>query len=287
MNKKNKIILGTVQFGLNYGINNVESKPTKNKVYKMLDFATEHGIEILDTADAYGNASEIIGKYNAVYPERFLINTKFQAKGLQLSKQLEASFAKLQTNHVNTYFYHSFFDFVNYPAIQEELKILKMDGKINKVGISVYDNEEFKIAIDSDIIDTIQFPFNLLDNYYQRGELMTFAKERGKELQVRSVFLQGLFFKTLDSIPPKLTPLKPYLQLIHDLSNKYQFSIEQLALMYAIQQPAIDYIIIGVDNLEQLKQNMYICNQNFSDEIFEKINQIKVHETNLLYPKNW
>ena len=60
----NKLILGTVQFGLKYGINNTIGKPKKNEVLNLLKFAYNSGIRVLDTAEAYGNAHQLIGNYH-------------------------------------------------------------------------------------------------------------------------------------------------------------------------------------------------------------------------------
>jgi aryl-alcohol dehydrogenase-like predicted oxidoreductase len=284
---KSKFILGTVQFGLDYGINNTIGKPTENQVHEMLDFAALNGIGILDTADAYGNATELLGKYNRMKKNRFKINTKFKCNDESLEAQLSGTLEKLNTKSVNTYFYHSFLDFEKHSEILPALVKLKRKNRIEKIGMSVYDNNEFKVAINLSEIDVIQFPFNLLDNRSQRGENMKLAKVNKKELQVRSVFLQGLFFKSYDDLPPKLTALKPYLKNISDLLMKNHLSVQQLALSYAMQQPEIDHIIIGVDSLEQLRHNLNMGKQKISPEILESIDQIKVLETELLYPKNW
>jgi len=284
---KSKFILGTVQFGLDYGINNTVGKPTEIQVYEMLDYAASHGIEILDTADAYGNATELLGKYNRMNTNRFRINTKFKCNNESLEAQLSETLELLNTNSINTYFYHSFLDFEQHPELLTFLVDLKKKKRIEKIGMSVYDNNEFRVAINISEIDVIQFPFNLLDNRSQRGEYMKLAKEKSKELQVRSIFLQGLFFKSFDDLPPKLTALKPYLKNISDLLIKNNLTIQQLALSYAMQQPEIDHIIIGVDSLEQLRHNLNLGRQKISPEILESIDQIKVLETELLYPKNW
>lgn len=284
---KSKFILGTVQFGLDYGINNAVGKPTEIQVYEMLDYAASHGIEILDTADAYGNATELLGTYNRMKTNRFSINTKFKCNHESLEKQLSGTLELLNTKSINTYFYHSFLDFEQHPELLPVLVELKRKNRIEKIGMSVYDNNEFKVAINLSEIDVIQFPFNLLDNRSQRGENMKLAKVNKKELQVRSVFLQGLFFKSYDYLPPKLTALKPYLKNISDLLMKNHLSVQQLALSYAMQQPEIDHIIIGVDSLEQLRHNLNMGKQKISPEILESIDQIKVLETELLYPKNW
>lgn len=284
---KSKVILGTAQFGLEYGINNISGKPNIDEVFRIIKYAASHGINLLDTADAYGDASEALGKFNTIYPDKFLINTKFKSSNLSISEQLNISLKKLQTNRINVYFFHNFNDFIGLPSVLKEVLALKEDGKISKVGLSVYDNNEFRKAIDSDFIDVIQFPFNLLDNRLQRGELMELAKTRGKELQARSVFLQGLFFKSHDNIPSALTPLKPYLKQIKLLSEQHYLEIGKLSLLYALQQPEIDHIIIGIDNMLQLKYNLEIAGTKLDEEIIDNINRIEVKEVDLLYPKNW
>ena len=65
MNKISKLCLGTVQLGLDYGVANREGKPSLEKSLKMLDFAYESGIRWFDTAQAYGNAEEVLGNYLA------------------------------------------------------------------------------------------------------------------------------------------------------------------------------------------------------------------------------
>lgn len=282
-----KLILGTVQFGLDYGINNSIGKPNIGEIHKILDFAKSSGIEILDTADAYGNASEIIGSYFKEKGSVFKVNTKFKGDDKSLVEQLQGSLSVLNLAQVDTYFFHSFEDFKSNKAYLTELVLLKESGLIRNIGLSVYDNLEFEKAIITKEIDVIQFPFNLLDNFRQRGQLIKLAKAKGKQLQVRSVFLQGLFFKNPESLPSKLNPLKPYLLEIKKMAQDFSVEIEHLALNYALQQPEIDYVIIGVDNLEQLKRNIMFALKPVVPEIMEPINQLIVKETELLYPKNW
>lgn len=283
----NKLILGTVQFGLDYGINNKSGKPSVSDAFKMLDFAKQNDIKTIDTADSYGTASKIIGDYLKNNPDSFWVNTKFKKSNIKIKKQLYNSLKDLNIDRVNTYFYHSFNDFLLHPELLGELKELKNAGLINKIGISVYDNEELKEAIVSETIDTIQLPFNLLDNYTQRGKLLKHAKLKGKEIQARSVFLQGLFFISPNELPPKLFPLKKYLKNIFDITSSEQITIEELAVQYAINQSFIDYIVIGVDNLEQLEKNLNIAKTNLRTETIHTIDSINVTEIELLYPKNW
>ena len=281
-----KLILGTAQFGLNYGINNVYGKPSEQTVGSLLDYARTKGILILDTADAYGDASQIIGRYHQTR-QKFSINTKFKKGTSDLSAQLDASLKALNIDYVNVYFFHEFKDFISYPSVRNQLDELKKNGKIKKTGLSVYDNNEFLEAINSEYIDVIQIPFNLLDNYSKRGDLIMLAKKKGKELHVRSVFLQGLFFKKVSNLPLKIRPLGYYLNVLHKLADEINVSIEQLALGYVLQHAEIDNFIIGVDTMDQLKHNIEMIENKISEDIVKKIDKINVKETMLLYPKNW
>jgi aryl-alcohol dehydrogenase-like predicted oxidoreductase len=282
-----KIILGTVQFGLNYGINNTGGKPSEESVHEILEYAGQQGVKIIDTADAYGNATELLGIFNQKHPDVFLINTKFRNSGNSLSDQLQDSLRKLRIQKVHTYFFHSYEDFIRYPDLLLELNKLKKVLKFEKIGLSVYDNQEFRSAIKNKEIEVIQLPFNLLDNFSKRGDLLKEAKDKGKEIQVRSVFLQGLFFKPLNMIPSKLGKLIPYLQQINEIASINNLTVEQLALQYALSQPEIDHVIIGIDNLEQLKRNLAFTQQILPGPTLQSINKILVKETELLYPKNW
>ena len=87
----NKFILGTVQFGLDYGINNIIGKPSREQVFMMLEYAAQHGVKSLDTADAYGTATKLLGDFNSDHPGLFSINTKFKGNQVPLPGQLTNS----------------------------------------------------------------------------------------------------------------------------------------------------------------------------------------------------
>jgi aryl-alcohol dehydrogenase-like predicted oxidoreductase len=283
-----KLILGTVQFGLNYGINNSAGKPSIETIEKIFTRAHASGIGQLDTAEAYGDAQKLIGEFHQKQNIRFDVNTKF--KGVQpemLGNELTKAINDLKVESINTWFYHSFADYNNYPGLGKELAEIKKQQLIKKIGVSVYSNTEFEKVVGDEGVDVIQLPFNLLDNFSYRGELLTKAKQHQKTIQVRSVFLQGLFFKDLTTLPVYLLPLKPYLVKLHRLSEEKNLPMESLCLQYANAQSHIDEIIIGVDTEEQLERNILALNSHLDQETKEVIDQIQVAETALLYPYNW
>ena len=287
--KKSKIVLGTVQFGLDYGINNNSSKPPVNQVFDVLDQAYNDNIRTLDTAEAYGTAEDVIGSYHNERGNRFEINTKFvNRQNGELSDTLRKSLKRLQVDQINMYYFHSFNDYKIGRGLKDELETLKTDqGLIRSVGLSVYTNEELSVAIKDPFIDVIQLPFNLLDNYTKRGELLKEAKKANKIIQVRSVFLQGLFFKETSTLPALLLPLKSYLDKLHGLCREIGMSMEALCLHYVNSQPDIDEIIIGVDSKEQLLTNLKSLGTSSNMDIRGTIDKIMVKENELLYPYNW
>jgi aryl-alcohol dehydrogenase-like predicted oxidoreductase len=287
MNQINRIILGTAQFGLNYGISNSSGKLDKKDVFKLFDKAFEYGVSILDTAEVYGNAHALIGEYNK-RQTKFLINTKLKIVNSNIKKQIDQLLLDLNVDVINTFMFHSpsgYFDANS--KIIESLNEIKNSGKINNIGISLYTNEDILRTLDESIVSIIQAPFNLLDNNFQRKSVFNNLENHHKEIHVRSIFLQGLFLKEESKIPNVLKPLLIYIQKLKDIANNEGLTIEQLALAYVVAQKKINNIIIGVDNLFQLENNIQLLEKKLSRATKKLIDEIDVNESNLLYPYNW
>jgi aryl-alcohol dehydrogenase-like predicted oxidoreductase len=283
-----KLILGSAQFGFDYGINNILGKPNVNQVFEILDYAFSQNIRVIDTADAYGDSIKIIGEYHhSRKNNKFHINSKFTILNNGFTDDIDKTLLDLNISNFDSYFFHSFDDYLNNQNIINKLVNLKLKKKIHKIGLSLYDNNQFNQAINDPNIDVIQLPYNLLDNHLQRGKLISYAKSKNKEIQVRSIFLQGLFFKNLDSLPIRLEKLKPYLQKLLDLSIFYSIPMEHLALQYSLSDKNIDNVIIGVDSLMQLKRNILFYDVKIKNELLNAINEINVIETDMLLPYNW
>ena len=285
-----KIVLGTVQLGLPYGINNQLGKPDKREAMNILSRSFEEGITTLDTANAYGNSHEIIGEFHQQNKRAFEVISKCHWKGQDIYKTIKEELQVLNIQHFASYLFHSFDDIhqLSEPN-KEDFKSLLSKGLIQKLGVSVYGNEQLSQAIDNDFISVIQLPYNLLDNDFQKGKLLQLAKEKGKEIHVRSVFLQGLFYMEKSKLPTQLKPLEKYLLEIENIATQNNISISTLALGYALKNKNIDKVLIGVDTLQQLLINIESIKHIHlvSDEMMRKISNFAVHETELLNPVNW
>ncbi len=273
----NKLILGTVQFGCQYGINS-EGRPNFQMVSEILDEAFKGGITILDTSAAYGNAEEILGEVANV--QNFQIISKYPQSDKTVNETIYGTLRRLRCSKLYGYLLHHFSVYTKNKAIWNDFVQQKAEGKVEKIGFSLYEPQELDIILEDNIsFDLIQLPYNIFDRQFE--PYFKQLKEMNVEIHVRSTFLQGLFFKDRNTLPEKLLPLKPYLETLDDYSNNTGLSVAEIALNYNIQNPYIDGVLIGVDTKEQLLANFNsVSEKNVSLSI-------EVNETELLKPINW
>ena len=288
--KANKIILGTVQFGLNYGINNKKGIPSKNEIFKIFNYAFNNKIRILDSAEVYGNSHSLIGEFHTKNPDKiFDVITKIP-KGFEgdINKKIYNYLFELKVNSLKSIFFHSFSDIKKNNAALKDLVCLKKLGLVESIGVSLYDDFEILDALNYDEIDILQIPYNLFDNSTIKNNLMNKIKKKGKIIHTRSAFLQGLFFVDIKKTKNKVAlKLISELNSIKTLSKKYKISIAELALNYCIFNQNVDNVLIGVDNLNHLKQNLSFLNNEISSDLINQIDNIKIKDLKLLNPSLW
>jgi aryl-alcohol dehydrogenase-like predicted oxidoreductase len=266
-----KLILGTVQMGLDYGVNNISGKITFENSCLILSKAFESEIDTLDTAEAYGNAHQVIGN----------------VKAEEIEQKVKTYIKELNVDSLEVLMFHSFDSYENNKQIITVLNDLKKQGVIKHIGVSIYTNSQIETLLLDDNVTVVQMPFNLLDNESIRGELMYKLKEKGKIIHTRSAFLQGLFFKKSSDNSDIFKELSKELITIKKIAHEENTSISNLALTYCLNQEKIDQVLIGVDSESQLIENINALNYKIGQETIKKINSIKVNNTDLLNPSLW
>lgn len=287
---KSKLILGTVQFGLRYGINNTIGKPEEKEVLSILNFAYNSGIRVLDTAEVYGNAHQLIGDFHKENSNiRFEIITKFpdSIKHSLICSKITEYLDSLNVKYIDVIMFHSFESFQSNYEVLELLNHLKSRGVIKNIGVSVYTNSQLESLINEHLITVVQLPFNVLDNSNVRGDLINKLKEKGKVIHTRSAFLQGLFFKKSTDNLTAVRNLKPHLDILKKISEDFGCSIEELALTYCVKQKNVDNVIIGVDSIAQLNANIIAADSEVDEEAHDCINNIHVENLDFLNPTLW
>lgn len=284
---KSKIVLGTVQFGLDYGINNLIGRLSEEQVFGILDLALRVGIKELDTADGYGDAVNILKKYLIKNPRSFDLMSKFTDGGeKEFLNIFNESLVRLGVPYLAVYYFHKFSDFLAFQQF-DKIRLLKKSGKLNLIGVSIYSNDELEVAVESPELDVIQLPFNVLDRSARKIELLKKAKSQNKRVYARSVFLQGLFFMDPVRLPVKLRPLSEPLLRVRQLASENGMSLHELCLNYVMHKNYIDRVLIGVDSDRHLIENMNSIHANFSDSVARSIENIDVPDVGLLDPRGW
>lgn len=281
-----KLTLGTVQFGLNYGISNQHGVPDDAELQAILKLAKQNEIHMLDTAAAYGNAEERLGLN---VRNQFDIITKFPNVGSEkeLEKQLKISLDRLKTDHIYGYLAHNADLLIENPGFWNILQEAKSQNKIQKIGYSLYHPEQLHQLIALNCVpDLVQLPYSILDRKFENE--LSILKKMGTEIHVRSVFLQGLYFMDIGNLSVKLQPLQPALQKLLSFCADENVTVAEAALNFAVSNPEIDKVVIGVENAAQLQNNTdMVAGWKSNPGLFSKINTIDVEDKALLNPANW
>lgn len=281
-----KLALGTVQFGLQYGISNTVGIPTDADLNEIFETAKKKNILTFDTAIAYGNAEERIADF---LPENSQIISKFPKvqSGLELNYTIENSIKRLKRDELYGFMAHNGNFLIENPSLWEVLVKFKENKIIQKIGYSLYTPEQLEALLKLDLIpDIIQIPFSLLDQKF--SSYLKELKSKNVEIHARSVFLQGLYFLNLKTLPEKLIPLKTELHQLNEIVERNHLNMIDLALNFVCLNENIDKVVVGVENNVQLLKNIHsVENWDKNLSVFEEVNNIKVVHKELLNPVNW
>ncbi len=254
------LCLGTVQFGMNYGIQG-NGQPDLKKAVEILTTAYNAGIVTYDTAAAYGSAEHVLNTFlsqSGIDREKVRIISKTQSADSKIITDAQCSLNNLGIDSLDGCLLHDA-DLVFNEEVVEKLKHLKETGIARKVGVSVYTPEQAQKCLDYDYVDIIQVPYNILDRRLDKCSFFAKAKEKGLDVYVRSVLLQGLLMMNPATLPGHMKFAESYLRKYQNICNENGIGYFDCAVGYVLEHPDIDYIVFGVDNLAQLNQyiNLY------------------------------
>ena len=294
-----ELCLGTVQFGMDYGIKG-QKQPSVEQAVDMLDYATQNGINTIDTANAYGSAEDVVGAFlekKTIARDKLFIVSKFRPNLLDdvgqdkyyeiMRNNLENTLSRLHTDYLDSYLLHSaryIFD----DEIIDTLNRLKADGLAERVGVSVYEPEEAKKCIERPNVDFMQLPYSIFDQRMEKAGVFENAKKDSIQIHSRSAFIQGLILMEEDEVPPFLAKAKPIVKKISLLCERHGLSKISLAMNYVKQQSRISHLVFGVDNLEQLKEDIEIFSEDISTDIIDDIaKEFTDIEADIVMPSLW
>ena len=285
----NRLALGTVQFGLPYGIANQAGQVSRPQAKGMLQLAAANGIDTIDTAIAYGESEACLGEVGA---QDFKLVTKLPAvpDGCTdvsgwVQEQLAASLARLGMNAVYGLLLHRSEQLLGpngkklYLALQE----LKNSEQVQKVGVSIYAPGELEAVCRLFRLDLVQAPFNLVDRRLLTTGWLQRLKGDGVEIHTRSAFLQGLLLMPQAALLPKFAQWSDLWKRWHKWLKDRDVAAVQACLSFPFSFPEIDRVVVGADSANQLEQIISAANSVPQVDLPD----LQSEDENLINPVRW
>lgn len=291
-----RLVLGTAQLGMNYGISNRTGQPDLKTAEQIIQTAWENGIREFDTAQGYGESEKVLG--NAIQSlglnDEARIITKFHPNLDYLDKTaLEKSIKKSLTNlNVPTLYgimlhREEFLDSWD-KGLGEILMGFRRLGYVKHLGVSVYSPAKAIQALETNGITIVQVPTNIFDRRFEKAGIFDLAGNKGKTIYVRSIFLQGLFFLHPDSLPEHLKAASSPLTTLAGLSKDVGLDIPKLCIGYIKHSFPQTQLVFGSESPLQVRNNVDCWNIAWPDGLTQRIQRdFEDIDEMILNPHTW
>lgn len=252
-----RLALGTVQFGMPYGIANRNGQIGRAEASRILANAREHGMDTLDTAAAYGDSEQILGEIGVA---SWRIVSKLSALGpvAEIGRWVEecarSCLARMRVSSLYGMLVHRCADLAGPrgTALFEALQRLKALGLVERVGVSVYGPEDLDRVVRRFPLDLVQAPFSVFDRRLQSSGWLEELKSAGVEVHTRSAFLQGLLLLAPERRPARFAPWGELWSAWEQWVRSHGDDPASICLGFVLAHPEIDRVVVGVDDVAQL-----------------------------------
>lgn len=255
-----RIALGTVQFGLSYGIANRSGKVPVAEVARLLSCAREAGIDLIDTASSYGDSEAVLGAcgiegWNVVTKLGEVPDACSDLHGW-VDDQVANSLARLGKHQLEGLMLHRPQQLVSAwgGELWRALERQKALGRVLRVGYSIYEPAELDVLYERFPADIVQSPFNPLDRRLLRSGWLDRLSTDGVSVHTRSAFLQGLLLMNPRARPRWTQAHASVLAAFDEWAMSVAGGPQSACLAYCLSQPQIEHVVIGVQSVAQLEQ---------------------------------
>lgn len=284
-----RLALGTVQFGLPYGIANRDGQPSRAEAAAIVAAARAGGVDTIDTAASYGESEQCLGEVGV---EGLRVVTKVPPMPAGVSDvaawvdaEIGASLARLRIPQLDAVLLHRPMELLGaYGAgLFKALRGLKEHGLTRKIGVSVYAPAELDALVPRFEIDLVQAPLNLVDRRMIVSGWAERLKERGIELHTRSAFLQGLLLFSRESVPARFERWQSLWDRWHGWLNGAGVPAAAACLAFPLSRPEVDRVVVGTDNAGQMHELLAAAAQR----IDAALPDIASDDEDLINPARW
>ena len=298
MNSCVNLGLGTVQWGMPYGITNLSGTATPETVVKLLARARQAGVGLLDTAWTYGNAESVLGEQGALANGFSIITKTRPLKGLDLSpaesaKLVEDAFhvslSRLRVGAVYGLLVHHADDLLGPlgDVLWALMQKLRSQELVEKIGCSLYDPQQFFLLQQRYALELVQLPYNIYDQRYVISGMAARASSSGVEVHVRSAFLQGILLSKTACLPAHFAGVREHHAALLAQYEAWGLSPLQAALGFCLACPDIKKVIVGCERLEQWEGILQACAVTVSPESLHNLGRFAIHDEAVINPLRW
>ena len=282
-----KFSIGTAQMGMNYGILNKNKLVNDDEFKKIINYSSKFGINSLDTSPRYGDVENKIANLKL---SGWQISSKFLPANLIYSKKnkyfyldsFQKTLKNLKTKKIYSVLIHKPSDLLSEKDfIFKALDEIKKTNNVKKIGLSLNTMNDFHL-IKKYPFDIIQTPLNFFDQRILQEKKVNFLKKKGIEIQVRSIFLQGLALCKTNTLPKEFRKYKKYWIQRDKYLKRENLTNLELAINFVNQNQLIDKIILGVDNFKQFK---FILNTK--KKYLKNIKKLQIKNKKIITPFLW
>lgn len=292
-----RLMLGTAQLGMAYGIANVRGRPDYRTALQLLEAAAEGGVNCFDTAAAYGESEAVLGRalQELGLAEQAVVATKVRpldeaerANPAAATRAIERSVAESRHRFGDACLPLVMFHREADARYLDVLEDLKARGWMRYAGVSC--DHEFKAANRLlDGVAAVQVPGSVLDRRHQCGGVFRAAAARGVAVFVRSVYLQGLLLMPEEAVPPALRVVVPVRRRLEAVAAAAGISLMELALRYMLAQGGVLCVVVGAETAEQVRENIRMVSRGPLDaDLVEAIDAVPIDVPDaVLTPRLW
>ena len=295
-----RLAVGTVQFGLPYGVANRTGQPSFKQVCEILACAVEHGATTFETAAAYGESESVLGRALCEIGAQDRVTIVSKVRHLKTMAQehtpenierwirdsVVSSLERLGIDRLPVCLFHNTIDV----AHMEVLLALKGEGLVQHVGVSVITPDQMEMVLSTPGVEAIQVAMSLLDQRIQRSGDLARAADAGLAVFVRSIYLQGLLLMPQAEIDPVLHQVVPARQALQGIAGDAGLTMSEMALRYGLSLPGVTSVLTGVETVEQMEANAKIAARGpLPPEVVEAIDGVvpDLSDTIILTPWLW
>lgn len=284
-----KLALGTVQFGLDYGVANVSGRVTAQEANAILQRAQVCGMDTLDTAIAYGDSEAVLGQLGigqwktiTKLPE---VPDDCHDVVQWVHDQIQQSMTRLRVTQLHGVLLHRPAQLLERmgPAVYAALRSIKSQGMSRKIGVSVYGPTELDALFDAYPLDIVQAPLNILDRGLAESGWASRLHDAGIEVHTRSAFLQGLLLMPPSQRTAKFNRWADVWNVWDDWLVREGLTPVEACVRYVANLSAIDRVVVGVDTVGQLNQIIEAAEGKFAS--LPEFNTLQ--DARLINPATW